>query len=159
MVDGWRRRAGPVVLVALAVGLMVSPGDAVELAREVLEGPVSVEVIRVIDGDTIVVRAHPWLGVFIETRVRLAGIDAPELHGHCDGEIVLAGRARDRLAELLAGGVAQLDDIRNDKYGGRVRARVLGAAGVDVGAVLVAAGLARAYHGERRGSWCPDHGS
>ncbi len=147
------------VVAVLSVGFAVSAGKAAELAREVLDGPVSVEVIRIIDGDTIVVRVHPWLGVFIETRVRLAGIDAPELRGRCESEIVLAGRARDRLAELLAAGVARLDDIRHDKYGGRVRARVLGVDGADVGAMLVAAGLARPYHGERRGSWCSDPGS
>ena len=146
------------VVLALVLALAVSAGEAAELAREVLDGPVAVEVIRIIDGDTIVVRAHPWLGVFIETRVRLAGIDAPELRGRCDGETALAVQARDRLAELLAAGTARLDDIRHDKYGGRVRARVLDGEGGDVGAALVAAGLARPYHGERRQPWCPDAG-
>ncbi|MEI6559714.1 MAG: thermonuclease family protein [Rhodospirillaceae bacterium] len=153
-----RTRGWPAVIAGLAFGLQVSAGPAAELARDVLQGPVAVDVIRVIDGDTIVVRAHPWLGVFIETSVRLAGIDAPELHGRCDGEIALAARARDRLAELLAGGAARLDDIRHDKYGGRVRARVLDSAGLDVGAALIAAGLARPYHGERRAPWCSDPG-
>lgn len=164
MLESKRGRAGPATFtapaMALAIALLlaVRSSAAAELARESLDGPVTVEVIRIIDGDTIVVRAHPWLGVFIETHVRLAGIDAPELRGRCDGETALAGRARDRLAELLAGGIARLDDIRHDKYGGRVRARVLGVDGADVGAVLVAAGLARPYYGERRRSWCPESG-
>ena len=158
MAGSWLRRSGAVALAVPALVLALAPVGAAELAREVLDGPVPVEVIRIIDGDTIVVRAHPWLGVFIETRVRLAGIDAPELRGRCDGEIALAGRARDRLTELLAGGSARLDDVRHDKYGGRVRARVLDGNGVDVGAVLVAAGLARPYHGERRRPWCPAEG-
>ena len=149
-----RKRVGPAVVLVLAVVLVVLAGQADGLAREQLEGPVTVEVIKIIDGDTIEVRAHPWLGVFIESRVRLAGIDAPELHGRCDGETALAARARDRLSELLSGGVARLDDIRHDKYGGRVRARVLDASGADVGAALIAAGLARPYHGERRRPWC-----
>lgn len=156
MADRWWRSTAVAVLAAPMLAL--APAGAAELAREVLDGPVPVEVIRIIDGDTIVVRAHPWLGVFVETRVRLAGIDAPELRGRCDGEIALAGRARDRLAELLAGGSARLDDVRHDKYGGRVRARVLDGNGVDVGAALIAAGLARPYHGERRRPWCPAEG-
>jgi len=167
MLESRLRRAGAVTLAASALALTmalpliltVSGDAAAEPVREVLDGPVTVEVIRIIDGDTIVVRAHPWLGVFIEAHVRLAGIDAPELRGRCDGETALAGRARDRLAELLAGGVARLDDIRHDKYGGRVRARVFDAGGLDVGEVLVAAGLARSYHGERRRSWCSESGS
>ena len=158
MAGRWWRRTGVAALVLAAPVLALAPAGAAELAREVLEGPVPVEVIRIIDGDTIVVRAHPWLGVFIETRVRLAGIDAPELRGRCDGEIALAGRARDRLAELLAGGAARLDDVRHDKDAGRVRARVLDGNGVDVGAALIAAGLARPYHGERRRPWCPAEG-
>ncbi len=158
MLEALRRPAGPLVVAVFALGLAVATAESAELAREVLDGPVTVEVIRVIDGDTIVVRAHPWLGVFIETRVRLAGIDAPELRGRCDSETALAGRAKDRLAELLAGGVAHLDGVRHDKYGGRVRARVLDGAGTDVGAVLIAAGLARPYHGERRKPWCAGQG-
>ncbi len=159
MGDTGLRHVWPAALAMLAMGLALSAGEAGEFAREVLEGPVTVEVIRVIDGDTIVVRVHPWLGMFIESRVRLAGIDAPELHGRCDEETALAGQARDRLAQLLAGGEARLDDIRNDKYGGRVRARVFDAAGLDVGTVLVAAGLARPYHGEKRQPWCSAPGS
>jgi len=155
---GMRRRAGhrgmaATGLAALLV-VLAAAGEAAELAREVLAGPMTVEVIRIIDGDTIVVRAHPWLGVFVETHVRLEGIDAPELHGRCDYEKDLAEQAKTRLAALLGAGEARISDIRNDKYGGRVRARVFDPAGVDVGAELVAAGLARPYHGERRQPWC-----
>ena len=157
----WRGLGRSGLFALLALVLASSSARAAELvretaSREVLSGPMPVEVIRVIDGDTIVVRAHPWLGVFVETRVRLEGIDAPELHARCDREKVLAEQARGRLTALLAGGQARISDIRNDKYGGRIRARVFDSAGVDVGAVLVAAGLARPYHGERRRSWCFD---
>jgi endonuclease YncB( thermonuclease family) len=43
-------------------------------------------VKRVVDGDTIDVRAELWPQFFIETRIRLAGIDTPELHGKCPEE-------------------------------------------------------------------------
>jgi endonuclease YncB( thermonuclease family) len=40
----------------------------------------SAEVVHVIDGDTFAARVTIWPGVEVKTRVRLRGIDAPELH-------------------------------------------------------------------------------
>lgn len=45
-----------------------------------------VEVVRVIDGDTLEARVHLWPGLEMMTRVRLRGIDAPELKAHCPEE-------------------------------------------------------------------------
>jgi endonuclease YncB( thermonuclease family) len=141
--------------VAALLALIVAKGSgAAELSHNVLPGPVPAEVIRIIDGDTIVVRVQPWLGLFIETHVRLEGLDAPELHGHCNEEIAMAQQARLRLATLLADGQVVLQNIRNDKYGGRVDARVISASGTDVAEVMISDGLARRYHGERRLPWC-----
>ena len=42
-----------------------------------LEGPVPAFVERVVDGDTLVVRARIWLGQELRIMVRVAGIDAP----------------------------------------------------------------------------------
>ena len=50
------------------------------------EGPVSADVVRVIDGDTFEANAQIWLGETIAVRVRVAGIDAPELHARCEDE-------------------------------------------------------------------------
>jgi endonuclease YncB( thermonuclease family) len=47
-------------------------------------------------------------------------------------------------------------EVRDDKFGGRVRARVLASDGTDVGATLVAARLARPYDGRTRASWCAE---
>ncbi len=47
-----------------------------------------------------------------------------------------------------------LTQIGGGKYFGRVVADVATADGVDVGAVLIAAGHARPYDGGARGSWC-----
>ncbi len=43
------------------------------------QGPVAAHVSRVIDGDTFEASAAIWLGQAITVRVRIAGIDAPEL--------------------------------------------------------------------------------
>src|ERR1700680_2374477 len=44
----------------------------------------SAEVVHVIDGDTFEARVAVWPGIEIKTKVRLRGIDAPELHARCD---------------------------------------------------------------------------
>ena len=62
------------------------------------------EVVRVIDGDTFEARVRIWPGMDVTTRVRLRGIDAPEMHARCDDERVKALAARDALARLLAEG-------------------------------------------------------
>jgi micrococcal nuclease len=123
--------------------------------RDVVAGPVAASVRRVVDGDTLVIRARIWLGQTVETTVRVAGIDAPERRGRCPRERALARRATDRLKALLADGAAVLRDVRHGKYAGRVLARVATPAGADVGAILVREGLARPYRGGRRRGWCP----
>ena len=131
-----------------------------------LAGPVPAQVLSVIDGDTIEVRAVIWLGQVLSTRVRLAGIDAPELRGKCARERALAVRARDYLLAKLAAKLedgerawVRLRDIRYGKYAGRVLARVETAGGEDLGRGLMAAGLARPYAGRARESWCEEAGA
>ena len=130
------------------------------LAGERLAGPVAAVVTRVVDGDTLEVRAQIWLGQELSVRVRLAGIDAPEAGSNCAKERALAQQARTFVAERVrpAPGapppLVRLRDIRNGKYAGRVLARVEGPAGLDLGSALLAAGLARRYDGGRRRPWC-----
>ena len=123
-------------------------------AGEVLDGPITAVVLRVIDGDSIAVRARVWLGQDIEVVVRIAGIDAPERRGACAAEQRWAERSRAFLAERLTGGHVVLSDVPNGKYAGRVVAKVSGPAVADWGSLLVDQGLARPYDGGRRSSWC-----
>lgn len=154
---GRRLAAAAAFGAALALGGALG-GHAVRAARDggAVAGPVAARVIDVLDGDTILVRARIWIGQEVETRVRLDGVDAPELRGGCAFERRLADAARAFVATAVGGGTVRLSDVRYDKYGGRVLARVTTAEGDDLGALLVAAGLARAYHGGRRGRWCGD---
>ena len=121
---------------------------------EEFPGPVSAVVERVVDGDTLDVRADIWLGQSLNVRVRIAGVDAPELRARCEEERRRALAARDYLVRRLGGAEVRLSSVVYDKYGGRVRAAVTDADG-DVAAALIAKGLARPYHGERRQTWCP----
>lgn len=105
--------------------------------------------VSVIDGDTIHCNADT---------VRIATIDAPELRtSRCDAERRLAEIAKTRLATMLETGRITVaigdpaDGRKRDRYG-----RTLGivlANDRDIGAALVAEGLARQWTGRRR-PWC-----
>jgi micrococcal nuclease len=144
--------AGALLLLAAAAQER-APFAPQLIAAEALAGPVAAMVTRVVDGDTIEVRAAIWLGQTLIIRVRIDGVDAAELEARCPEERKLALAARDFLARRLNGAAVKLTHVVYDKYGGRVRADVTDATG-DIAQALLAAGLARPYHGERRETWC-----
>lgn len=118
-----------------------------------IPGPIPATVIEVIDGDTLEVQARIWPDHSVLTAVRLEGVDAPELRGDCEAERILALEARDLLA-AMAGSNVLLLRVRHDKFGGRVVAEVLDEHGRRLGDRLIVAGVARAYDGGARESWC-----
>ncbi|MGH6893628.1 MAG: thermonuclease family protein [Dongiaceae bacterium] len=140
------RKAGLLTVLG-ALGLVAIVG------KYQLEGPVAAEVVRVVDGDTLTVRAQIWIGQELTTNVRLSGVNAPELSGSCDRERALAQAAKAFLAERVEGRPVTLRKIGLDKFGGRVVAVVEDAAG-DLAVALLAARLAVPYDGGARGSWC-----
>ena len=119
--------------------------------------PVSIEarVVAVIDGDTIEAEALIWDGLKLTTRVRLLGIDTPEMRGACNTERTLAVKARQRVIALSLGKTVTLSAIKPDKYAGRIDAQVRLPDGHDLSGLLVLEGLARPYTGGQRGAWCP----
>ncbi|MBR0692543.1 thermonuclease family protein [Bradyrhizobium lablabi] len=115
-----------------------------------------VDVIRTIDGDTFEARVHVSPGLALTTRVRLRGIDAPELKASCRRELQMAEAATIALRELLGQGDVAIFNIGPDKYQGRVVADVVTTRTANVSAAMLAAGYARAYGGGHRGGWCAD---
>jgi endonuclease YncB( thermonuclease family) len=113
-----------------------------------------VDVIRTIDGDTFEARVHLWPGLDIMTRVRLRGIDAPELKAQCEKELRMAEAASDALQNLLAEGEVTISNVGPDKYQGRVDADVATRRTPNVSDALLAGGFARAYDGGHRSGWC-----
>lgn len=103
-----------------------------------------------------------------QDRVRLLGLDAPELSQDCtraDGQAWSCGRAaRDRMAQLLAAGPADCRPEDVDRYDRLLATCLVG--GRDIGAVMVAEGLAvaagrywveeAAARRDRRGIWAGD---
>ena len=114
-------------------------------------------VVRVIDGDTIKISA-PWVPAPLkpEISIRVSGVDTPEHAGiaQCD----LEAQRADKATEFTQGLITHAKKIEVtytqwDKYGGRI----LGEVWVDDKALseqLIAAHLARAYHGEKKQGWC-----
>jgi endonuclease YncB( thermonuclease family) len=112
------------------------------------------DVLRVLDGDTFEARVHVWPGLDTTTKVRLRGIDAPELKGKCSEERAKAEASRNALSAILAEGAVEISRVGIDKYGGRVDADAATRSTPDVSAALLRAGAARSYTGGRRQSWC-----
>ncbi|MDW7556454.1 nuclease [Azospirillum brasilense] len=152
------RRTAGLWLALLSTLLVPLLAGTVQAAPPALPGPIPAEVLEVLDGDTLLVRATIWLGQVVETHVRVDGLDAPEMRARCPRERELAETARDHARRLIGAAPVRLLDIQPDKYGGRVRARVLTIGGDDLSAALIEAGLARPYHGERRQPWCDGTG-
>lgn len=119
---------------AMALPALAPLATALPAAAPAILGPA-----KVVDGDTLRLGA---------VTVRLHGIDAPEHGQTCPG--VRGGQwrcgqaAMARLAELAAGRALDCQPLDRDRYGRIVAACRSG--GQDLGATLVAEGLAWAYH-------------
>ncbi|QFR31831.1 thermonuclease family protein [Ancylobacter sp. TS-1] len=135
---GWRPSTLGSVLVALA---LVALALVAERFVPALTG-----AVRVADGDSLEVGGE---------RVRLDGIDAPELHQSC-GEGAKAWpcgeRARAALEALVARGTVSCRPVDEDRYSRAVS--VCTVDGADIGARLVEQGwavaLGLAYRAEER---------
>ena len=123
-------------------------------ASPAMQGPVTAEVIRVLDGDTFDVRAQIWVGHFIETRVRINGIDTPEMRSKCLDEKDKANAAKQALEKMVLQQTVYLIDIENGKYAGRVLAKAQTMDGTDLADAMIKNGYARPYNGGKRAGWC-----
>lgn len=113
-----------------------------------------VDVIRTIDGDTFEARVHLSPGLDLTTRVRLRGIDAPELKASCAQELQMAEAATATLRGMLGEGEVTIFNIGPDKYSGRVVAEAATKRTASVSSAMLAAGHARPYGGGHRSGWC-----
>lgn len=116
---------------------------------------VPARVDYIFDGDTFSAQVALSPDVDVTVRVRLINIDTPEMNGKCAYEKQMANRARNVLSALIPRGtVVELDNIKDDKYLGRINANVFLPDGRDVGLILIDSGLGRPYKGGKRQPWC-----
>ncbi|MQX37118.1 thermonuclease family protein [Roseospira navarrensis] len=127
--------------------LAIGPRPAHAGDPRLYPGPFLAEVVRVIDGDTVEVRAHIWPDQVVTTAVRLADIDTPELRGRCAAEKAAAERARDHVKALViqADGALWLRNVRLGTYAGRVLGELETETGLNLGRALIEAGHAVPY--------------
>ncbi len=107
------------------------------------------------DGDTFSAQVKLAPDAEITVRVRLINVDTPEMNGACQAEKIMAQSARDLLKTIIPRGtIVELENIKDDKYLGRIDANVVLSDGRDVGEILIDSGLGRRYSGGKRKSWC-----
>ena len=105
-----------------------------------------VQLVRVIDGDTLELSIDMGNSIRWQGKFRLFGIDTPEVHG----TTAQAGQAaRAALAEMLtASGIDYCETYKPDKYGRWLVTIIAG--GKNLSGEMVARGLAKQYFGGRK---------
>lgn len=125
-------------------------GNAADTQWRSISGPVTAQIVRIIDGDTLEVEAHPWPGHAVRVSVRLRGIDTPERRSQCADQRAAAQLARNELERLVSGfTTVELINVAGGKYYGRVLADIK-AGTRDIASAMLASGLARPYQGGKR---------
>jgi endonuclease YncB( thermonuclease family) len=123
-------------------------------------GEYRVDVLEATDGDTFRIDGDPWILIPELARrvsVRVTGIDTPEKRGQCQQEKDNAEAATFFTRRMLLESKNQvvLSDLKWDKYGGRVQAKVRLANGDDLSQRLITMGYATPYKGEGvKTDWC-----
>ena len=122
-----------------------------------ISNPYDYKIIRVSDGDTVVFEA-PFMPAPLKPQLslRVLGVDTPEkgARAQCPSEDALAQKAsaftKDAISKAKK---VQIEIKEHDKFGGRVLGDVI----IDnqrLSKMLIDNGLARAYFGEKKQSWC-----
>jgi endonuclease YncB( thermonuclease family) len=115
------------------------------------------KITRVIDGDTVEI-AVDFLPAPLPPKlsIRVLGIDTPEKapRAQCEAEAEKAKLASAFTKNAIATAAVIDVQIKSwDKYGGRVLGNVF-LDGQSLAEMLINQGLARAYFGEAKSSWC-----
>jgi len=154
----WLRWAGPLLLIALAWHAWNQPALRAAIG---LPLPVPQQVTTrfvlcaapghashcVVDGDTLVIG---------QRRIRVAGIDAPEIHGACPAESAAAHHAALAMQAWLNAGPFLLEDaatVPHDQHGRELQ-RPAREHGEALAPHMVRTGHAREYQSGRRQPWC-----
>lgn len=122
-------------------------------AKEILDGPFDFELVEVIDGDTFRAKVKIWLGQTVTVKVRLKGVDTPEMNGKCTAEKELARQAKAFAEKWLKENQTQLVNVHYGTYAGRVLATTRQPDGMTLSTALLSQKLAKPYRG-RKAHWC-----
>lgn len=114
---------------------------------------ITVEVVRVCDGDTFVANISGWpdiIGKNIE--IRINGIDAPEIHDRRPRIKKMAQKSKQFVCDKIKNcQKIELQNLHRDKYF-RIDAEVI-VDGKNLGEELISNGLAKKYNGKTKVDW------
>lgn len=143
------------LLLALLVAASCVPALAQKMPKN--SATYDAQIIRVSDGDTIVIAA-PFLPAPLkpELAVRIFGVDTPEkgFRAQCPSEDQ-RGQAASAFTKNAVATTQKHQVILYgwDKFGGRVLGDLI-LNGVSLRAELIKNGFAREYYGDAKQSWC-----
>lgn len=103
------------------------------------------EILRVIDGDTVVARIDLGFSVSIEQHLRLHGINAPEIRGEERPQGLESKAALEKLIEEHQPIMVRTFKDRTGKYG-RYIAELMGSDRISINSALVSLGHAKYVH-------------
>lgn len=138
--------------------ILLAGSISVSLARVDTDNRYEWPILGVVDGDTLKIHLPGLPSELQPVKVRVRGVDTPELQGKCAVEKLSARKASTFTQRLVDAAKAAekpiyFSKIGWDKYGGRIDADVV-IDGRSLADMLVGAGLARRYQRSKRGSWC-----
>ena len=105
-------------------------------------------VVSVYDGDTMTVDVEIWPGLTWRGKVRVRGVDTPEIQTKSKREKRRALRARDFVRKRI-GKTVYLENVKQGSFGGRVVATVRLRDGSDLATVLIRKGHGKPYKRRR----------
>ena len=105
-----------------------------------------VEVVRVIDGDTVRLDVDMGNSIFWTTNFRLNGIDTP------DDDKTKKNEATQRMIELITNGVSRIETFKPDKFGRWLADIYIAVDGGEmlVNQMMITEGFAIPYFGGRK---------
>lgn len=116
------------------------------------------KIVEIYDGDTFTAEVDLGFRIKMKIKLRLDGINTPELRGKDPREKELAKEVRDFLRENYLNSEIILETKKKGKYG-RYLSTVRIPNVIDppsLNDLLIKLGYAREYHGEKRKGWFED---
>ena len=112
------------------------------------------DIVSVYDGDTFTITVKEWPTIIgYRIKIRLSGVDAPEIKGKCPEEIDAAKKAKEyAITALTTAKKVELRSMQRDKY-----FRILADVYVDdqnLSKLLIDNNLALPYGGKTKTNWC-----
>ena len=107
------------------------------------------EIVKIVDGDTVDLVLDLGFSTFVQQRMRLRGIDTPELSSTNESERIIANEAKGYVSVwLINQKKLTVKTFKDDKYG-RIIAEIYGDDSLCLNKILIDNGYAWEYDGSK----------